>query len=195
MKIIGFYLLVCFLLPLSYAESKNSISEHQLSEQQISESPSQEILENNFPDQAKASVLSVKGEVGTLFLDTLVASVLMEFHTPVYNENKQLKWLAQAGVGGITSGDMDSLLSYFSFDTGLRYDFPFSTTVSLKGGVALPLADPTAIVWKGILSVGQKITNIHLALNAGISALSPIGTHVPLPVFLSLSASIPLKKW
>ena len=136
----------------------------------------------------ESSLLSVKVGLGAGLVYGF-SSALLEFQTPVITQNKKLKWLIQAGAGGVvTPFAAGGPFPYFPIDTGLRYNFqPF--TISLRGGVLFLLRENTEHSFKGALSLGWNITNrIHIELSGGLDNIP----HYP---SLSLSVSTPLKRW
>ena len=195
------FLALFFCQFFSYGETdENSLFVPEILESPVSETTSLEVSEGEMghPNLIKSSQLNVKGELFTTATVNAVSVIplvliALEFQTPVIMENKRLNWLAQIGGGAFLSGTTP----YLSLDTGLRYDFQPSTTVSLTLGVGgfAPFLSGKSILSelmiRSILSVGWKLSNeVHLALNAGFAGTInfPAG-------FIGLSASIPLKKW
>ena len=137
----------------------------------------------------ESPLLSVKVELGGGLVYGF-SSALLEFQTPVITQNKKLKWLIQAGAGGIvTPFAGGGPWPYFPIDTGLRYNFqPFTT--SLRGGVLFLLPEDIEHSFTAALSLGWNISHrIHIELSAGLD-------DIPHPdLSLSLSVSTPLKRW
>ena len=138
------------------------------------------------------SLLSVKGELGMTYLGLFFSPLLLELQKPITNNNR-LKWLIQAGGGAAIGATTGNIAPYFTTDTGLRYDFSFYTTVALTGGAVFFTGG--TVLPKASLSVGWEVTGIaHVALNVYLLPLKSSGLRVH-PSMLSLSVSVPIKRW
>ena len=167
-------LLLCHTV--SYGELEGSSLENQASELQFSETL----------NSSKSSLLSLKLELAGGLIYSFFP-LWLEFQTPILMENKNLKWLIQAGVGTVYF-PFTGFLPFFPIDTGLRYDFrPF--TFTLKGGAWL-IPHEKIGDFKVALAFGWNIANtVHLEFSFGLLSILNAGP------FVSLSASVPIQQW
>ena len=175
------------------SEMEKPILENQKLKSQLSKAPFQKSVEEIkiLSSSPESSSISIRAEAGAGILFYFIP-LLLEFQTPVLMNNKKLKWLIQAGAGGIVTVDPDFQF-YVPVNTGFRYDLqPF--TVALKGGTSFTTVQGNMKEFgkTASLSIGWNITNSdHIELSGGLFFFLKNYEMF----FTSLSVSFPIKKW
>ena len=199
-----------FFSSVSYGENKDSLLEFQpeedlaVSNETLSTSP--------FSD---SSMLRVKGGLERFSLShrgifaKSFFSTLLEYSTP-FKEDKRAKFLVSLGISVQLSKDgiyrdADYRLLFVPFMSGFRYNFSSLTTLSFEFGVSVmtitgkEFMEDRGFIMINAFSLGREFRGLHGELEVGLFSGKPVivsgtGNFLSRP-FVSLSVSVPIKKW